>query len=79
MSCLQTLSRDFFSVVLPRLGYVAFKFAQPFLLQEVVLAVRKKELSAGVIASLIGATAVVYCGIAVSNPRHSYLSSTAKP
>lgn len=66
MTCLKTLSRDFFSVVLPRLGYVAFKFAQPFLLQEVVLAVRKLELSVGVIAALIFSTAVIYCGIAVS-------------
>ncbi|CAH0003934.1 unnamed protein product [Clonostachys byssicola] len=54
--------------VIPRLLQSAFNFAQPFLIQSVILAVGspETELSVKIASGLIGATALVYVGMALS-------------
>ncbi|VUC26951.1 unnamed protein product [Clonostachys rosea] len=54
--------------VIPRLLESAFNFAQPFLIQSVILAVGspETELSVKISSGLIGATALVYVGMALS-------------
>lgn len=62
--------------VIPRLLQSAFNFAQPFLIQSVILAVGspETELSVKVASGLIGATALVYVGMALSDVWCKHLS-----
>jgi hypothetical protein len=50
----------------PRLLFVGFTFAQPFLLHTIVNAVGVSDLSNNTAGGLIGATVLIYLGIAVS-------------
>jgi hypothetical protein len=61
-----TLIWPFLATVSPRLCFSGFNFAQVFLLNTIVSAVDNGVLSRDVTAGLIGATALVYVGIAVS-------------
>jgi hypothetical protein len=61
----------------PRLALTGFKFAQPFLLQRVVAyvgAANSSPLDAEVARGLVGATAVIYVGIAVSTGLYLHLT-----
>lgn len=64
-SCLLTVPWPYIYVILPRLLFIGFKFAQPFLLQDVVNAVSLDVLDSDFRMSLILATALVYIGMAV--------------
>jgi hypothetical protein len=66
IATMKALAWPLVAIVVPRLCFTAFTFAQPFLLHTIVAAVGQQELSRDVIGSLIGATALVYFGLAVS-------------
>ncbi|POR35875.1 ABC transporter, transmembrane domain, type 1 [Tolypocladium paradoxum] len=51
-----------------------FKFCQPFLLQSVVAAVGRQNLSREVVGGLIGATVLVYLGMAVTHAYYTHLT-----
>lgn len=68
---MKALAWPLVAIVVPRLCFMAFTFAQPFLLHTIVRAVGQQELSKDVIGGLIGSTALVYFGLAVSLNRSS--------
>jgi ATP-binding cassette subfamily C (CFTR/MRP) protein 1 len=57
----------FWAAVIPRLCFTGFSFAQPFLINTIVdvVGASSPENSKGVVGGLIGATALVYLGLAV--------------
>lgn len=63
---MKALSWPLLAIVVPRLCFTAFKFTQPFLLHTVVMAVGQQEASRDIIGGLIGATGLIYFGLAVS-------------
>lgn len=64
-TCLVTMPLEFAVVVLPKACQIGFVFAQPLLMQRVIIAVGQGRTAAEVIGGLIGAAAVIYFGIAV--------------
>jgi hypothetical protein len=56
------------AAVVPRLSLIGFKFAQPFLINDLIAYVSANDSSelSGVKYGFIGATVLVYVGIAVS-------------
>lgn len=68
-----TFPKEFFVTVPPRLCYTGFTFAQPFLLKRLIEAVGLGEhLNEHVIGGLIGATAIIYFGNAVSRSYYQH-------
>ncbi len=68
-----TFPTEFFATVIPRLAFTCFTFAQPFLLQRLIEAVGKREhLNRDFIGGLIGATAIVYFGKAVTKSYYQH-------
>ena len=67
---------QFFAGIIPRLLFTGFTFAQPFLINSVVNFVGEpEERQKGEIAgSLIGATILVYIGIAVCNATYHHMT-----
>ncbi|KAJ6446792.1 ABC multidrug transporter [Purpureocillium lavendulum] len=67
---------QFAAGILPRLCFTAFTFTQPFLINSVVRSVGEPagEHAKDVSASLIGATILVYVGMAVSNALYHHLT-----
>ncbi|RSL59881.1 hypothetical protein CEP51_013857 [Fusarium floridanum] len=59
----------------PRLLHSGFNFAQPFLIQAIIIFVSMKEMSAQIAGGLIGATVLVYLGLAISGAWHKYMSN----
>lgn len=61
---------QFFAAVVPRLCFTGFLFAQPFLINRIIIFVGTPtdERSNSVAGGLIGATILVYVGIAVRQP-----------
>lgn len=64
-SALVTLLRPFLAVVVPRLLYTAFTFSQPLLLRRIVGFLGEDDPSTNVRNGLIGATVLIYFGLAV--------------
>lgn len=64
-SSLLTLLHPFCAVIIPRLLYTTFSFSQPLLLQRVVRLIGEKSPSTSVRNGLIGATVLIYLGLAV--------------
>ena len=62
LSCIQAVPEFFVFVILPRFLSIGFNFSQPFLLQRVVSTVSEEHPDPRVVASLIGATALIYTG-----------------
>lgn len=58
---------DFWKAVIPRLCYTGFSFAQPFLINKIVdvVGTSKSNRPQGTVGGLVGATALVYLGLAV--------------
>lgn len=58
---------SFWTAIIPRLCYSGFSFAQPFLIHTIVnsIGTPTPDHPQGVVGSLIGATALIYLGIAV--------------
>lgn len=77
-STVVTLRRPFLAVFIPRILYTAFTFSQPLLLQRIVRFVGEKDPPTTVRNGLIGATVLIYFGIAVCfcvhNPRAPILA-----
>lgn len=71
---LRSLLQPLFAVVPPRLCYTAFLFSQPLLLRRIVIYVEEKDASANIGHGLIGATVLVYLGIATSRAVYTHLS-----
>ncbi|KAJ3546303.1 hypothetical protein NM208_g2067 [Fusarium decemcellulare] len=65
---------QFFAGIPPRLLHSGFNFAQPFLIQSIVIFVSTKQMSLEIAGGLIGATVLVYLGLAVSGAWHKHLS-----
>ncbi|VTO84019.1 unnamed protein product [Fusarium graminearum] len=65
---------QFAAGILPRLLHSGFNFAQPFLIQSVINYVGRKEVSVQISSGLIGATVLIYLGLAISGAWHKHLS-----
>ncbi|KAL6920991.1 hypothetical protein FSST1_005017 [Fusarium sambucinum] len=65
---------QFAAGIFPRLFHSGFNFAQPFLIQSVITFVGRKEMSVQISSGLIGATVLIYLGLAVSGAWHKHLS-----
>ncbi|KAM0302416.1 hypothetical protein ACHAPM_004409 [Fusarium culmorum] len=65
---------QFAAGILPRLLHSGFNFAQPFLIQSVITFVGRKEMSVQISSGLIGATVLIYLGLAISGAWHKHLS-----
>ena len=63
--------------VLPRLTLIGFKFAQPFLINRIINMVGSQtssEFDGDIARSLVGATALVYIGIAISTCLYTHFT-----
>ncbi|KAF4471540.1 Canalicular multispecific organic anion transporter 2 [Fusarium albosuccineum] len=69
-----TYKWQFFAGIPPRLLHSGFNFAQPFLIQSIIIFVSTKQISLEVAGGLIGATVLVYLGLAISGAWHKHLS-----
>jgi ATP-binding cassette subfamily C (CFTR/MRP) protein 1 len=58
--------------VIPRLALIGFNYSQPFLITAIINHVEDAEREKNTGYGLIGATAIVYIGIAVSNGRYQH-------
>ncbi|KHO00193.1 ABC transporter, transmembrane domain, type 1 [Metarhizium album ARSEF 1941] len=67
---------QFLAGIIPRLLFTGFTFAQPFLINSVVNLIGEPEQDQTVntVASLIGATILVYTGIAVCNAMYCHMT-----
>ncbi|CEI66013.1 unnamed protein product [Fusarium venenatum] len=65
---------QFAAGIFPRLFHSGFNFAQPFLIQSVITFVGRKEMSVQISSGLIGATVLIYLGLAISGAWHKHLS-----
>ncbi|KAG4267241.1 hypothetical protein FPRO04_04853 [Fusarium proliferatum] len=65
---------QFAAGIIPRLLHSGFNFAQPFLIQSVIVLVGKKEMSVQTSSGLIGATVLIYLGLAISGAWHKHMS-----
>lgn len=64
----------FVAGILPRILHSGFNFAQPFLIQSVMVFVSRKEMSVQISSGLIGATILIYLGLALSKAWYKHLS-----
>ncbi|KAF5703872.1 Canalicular multispecific organic anion transporter 2 [Fusarium mundagurra] len=65
---------QFAAGIIPRLLHSGFNFAQPFLIQSVIVLVSKKEMSVQTSSGLIGATVLIYLGLTISGAWHKHMS-----
>ncbi|CAG7555748.1 unnamed protein product [Fusarium equiseti] len=65
---------QFMAGILPRLLRSGFNFAQPFLIQSVIVFVGRKEMSVQISSGLIRATLLIYLGLAISGAWYKHLS-----
>ncbi|KAI8713576.1 hypothetical protein NCS52_01302400 [Fusarium sp. LHS14.1] len=66
---------QFLAGIPPRLLHSGFNFAQPFLIQAIIIFVSMEETSVQISGGLIGATVLVYLGLAISGAWHRYMSN----
>ncbi|KAF4779309.1 hypothetical protein HER10_EVM0002693 [Colletotrichum scovillei] len=66
----------FLAAVLPRILFAGFIFSQPFLVNQIVNFVGspRTEESRNIAGGLVGATALIYCGIAVSRCWYQHMT-----
>lgn len=79
VALLRALLPEFMSVVIPRLFFLVFNFSQPWLIMAVIHTVVKGNPSSDVSGGLIGATILIYIGIAISRgyyQHHAYRTAT---
>ncbi|TQW00300.1 ABC bile acid transporter [Cordyceps javanica] len=73
-ACFYTLPWQFICVMIPRLCYTGFTFAQPFLIRRAIEIVKEDDVSAEETSGLIAATAVIYFGLAISKAYYQHLN-----
>ncbi|KAJ3483781.1 hypothetical protein NLG97_g7224 [Lecanicillium saksenae] len=73
-TCFYTLPWQFVCVTIPRLCHTGFTFAQPFLIRRVIEVVNQDEVSSEETSALIGATALIYFGMAISKAYYQHLN-----
>ncbi|OAA72218.1 ABC transporter, transmembrane domain, type 1 [Cordyceps fumosorosea ARSEF 2679] len=79
IALLRTLYGEFLRVVVPRICFLGFTFSQPWLIMSIIDTVVRARPSSEVTGGLVGATALVYIGIAISRgyyKHHAYRSAT---
>ncbi|KAK3186314.1 hypothetical protein K4F52_004852 [Lecanicillium sp. MT-2017a] len=74
MACIRTLQWEFVAVFIPRLCCIGFRFGQPFLVWRLVTFIGQTEKPLSVKAGLIGATFLVYFGMAVTTVYFEHLN-----
>jgi ATP-binding cassette subfamily C (CFTR/MRP) protein 1 len=67
VAIIKCLRWDIAAIALPRLGLVGFSIAQPFLIGKIVTYLESTESNPNIGYGLIGATAIVFIGAAVSH------------
>lgn len=72
LACLYTVPWLFILIIPPRLFFIGFSYAQPFLLQEVVKFVSEQAPDPAVADGLIGAAALIFFGKAISRGWYSH-------
>ncbi|OAR03170.1 hypothetical protein LLEC1_03577 [Akanthomyces lecanii] len=65
-ACLRTIIWKFFAMVIPRLCYAGFSLSRPFLIQRVLEFINSGGTTNQHPTGLIGATMLIYAGIAIS-------------
>lgn len=64
-SLLRVVRWDYALITIPRLFFSGFTFAQPFLFQRIITGTEEGSFSQDAAGGLIGATALIYFGLAV--------------
>ncbi|ATY61286.1 ABC multidrug [Cordyceps militaris] len=76
---LRTLYPEFLRVIVPRICFLGFTFSQPWLIMAIIDTVVSGHPGSEISGGLVGATALVYIGIAISRGyyrHHAYRSAT---
>lgn len=68
------LARPILLGVIPRLLYGALNFSQPFLINAIINAVSDPSLSNNIAGGLIGATVLIYLGVAISRAWYTHIT-----
>ncbi|OAA60152.1 ABC transporter, transmembrane domain, type 1 [Cordyceps fumosorosea ARSEF 2679] len=74
-ACGRAFAWSFISAVIPRLFLIGFKFAQPFMINNVLEFIGNKNAPQNIGNGLIGAYALVYAGMAISMALYRYYSN----
>jgi len=69
---LSCLKMPLFAPIIPRLALIGFNYSQPFLISRIIKFVDDTEKEKYTGYGLIGATAIIYIGIAISNGRFQH-------
>ncbi|KAI5267437.1 putative multidrug resistance protein [Aureobasidium subglaciale] len=71
-STLVCLKWPLLAPAIPRLAMIGFNYSQPFLITRIINYVQNEERDKNIGYGLIGAAAVIYIGIAISNGRYQH-------
>ncbi|KAJ5952711.1 uncharacterized protein N7479_011124 [Penicillium vulpinum] len=77
LAILNCLRWDIAAIVLPRLALIGFSIAQPFLVGKTVTFLDQTDSPVNIGYGLIGATAIVFIGVAVSTAAYEHLGFRA--
>ncbi|OAA34170.1 ABC transporter, transmembrane domain, type 1 [Beauveria brongniartii RCEF 3172] len=72
MALFRALTWQLIQVLLPRLAFIGATIAQPFLLLRTVQAVSAGNVDRSTAGGLIGATALIYCGLAITRALYEH-------
>ncbi|OAA74978.1 ABC transporter, transmembrane domain, type 1 [Akanthomyces lecanii RCEF 1005] len=74
-ACARAFASSFVSAVIPRLFLIGFKFAQPFMINNMLEFIGDRHAPQNIGNGLIGAYALVYAGMAISMALYRYYSN----
>ncbi|KAJ5616869.1 ABC transporter integral membrane type 1 [Penicillium hordei] len=77
LAIVNCLRWDIAAIALPRLALIGFSIAQPFLVGKTVTFLEQTESSVNIGYGLIGATAIVFIGVAVTTASYQHLGFRA--
>ncbi|XWW94251.1 hypothetical protein V2A60_002194 [Cordyceps javanica] len=72
VACGRAFAWSFLSAIIPRLFLVGLKFAQPFMINNVLEFIGNRNAPQNIGNGLIGAYAMIYCGMAISMALYRY-------